>query len=220
MENAFEVEAQPRTDTGKGASRRLRQAGLVPGIVYGAHQDPEMISVVHTDLLRRLDNEAFYSRILDLKIDGKSEQVILKDLQRHPARPYVVHADFLRVSATEKLKTRVPLHFIGDDLSPGLKAGGAISRHVTDVDVSCLPADLPEFIEVDVSALEIGDNILLSGLSLPSGVELVALAQEGDHDVPVVSVHVMHTGPDEEDEAVGEADVVGEAGEVDEAPAS
>ncbi|MES9857538.1 MAG: 50S ribosomal protein L25/general stress protein Ctc [Sedimenticola sp.] len=208
MKELFEVEAQLRSDTGKGASRRLRRTGLVPGIVYGARKDPVMISLVHTGLARHLDNEAFYSHILNLTIDGKSEQVILKDLHRHPAKPIIMHADFLRVSATEKLKTHVPLHFIGEDLAPGIKAGGVVSRHLTEVDVICLPGDLPEFIEVDVSAMEIGDLILMSGLSLPSGVELTSMVQEGDHDMPIVSIHVGHSGSDE-DEGEGEEGEVG-----------
>lgn len=202
MKEMFVINAQLRTDTGKGASRRLRHAGLVPGIVYGAHQDPAMISMVHSDLLRHLDHEAFYSHVLTLNIDGKSEQVILKDLQRHPARPFILHADFLRVSAKEKLKTNVPLHFVGEDVAPGVKAGGVVSHLVTEVEVSCLPGDLPEYIEVDVSALELGGAVMLSEISLPSGVELPALGQDDAQDVQVVSIHAAHVAAEdgEEDE--------------------
>ncbi|WP_029134778.1 50S ribosomal protein L25/general stress protein Ctc [Sedimenticola selenatireducens] len=204
MKDVFVVNAQLRTDTGKGASRRLRHAGLVPGIVYGAHQDPAMISMVHSDLIQRLDQEAFYSHILTLKIDGKSEQVILKDLQRHPARPFIMHADFLRVSAKEKLKTHVPLHFVGENVSPGVKAGGVVSHLLTEVDVSCLPGDLPEYIEVNVSGLAIGDAVMLSELALPKGVELPALAQDEPQDVQVVSIHTAHVAVEEGEAEEGE----------------
>ena len=210
MKDVFVVEAQLRTDTGKGASRRLRHAGLVPGIVYGAHQDPEMVSLVHSDLVQHLDHEAFYSHVLTLKIDDKPEQVILKDLQRHPAKPFVMHADFLRVSAKEKLKTQVPLHFVGEDVAPGSKAGGVVSHLVTEVEVSCLPGDLPEFIEVDISGLDMGGAVMLSELVLPKGVELPALAQDEPQDVQVVSIHAPHTGGDEEE---GEAEEEGAAEE-------
>ncbi|PLX60451.1 50S ribosomal protein L25/general stress protein Ctc [Sedimenticola selenatireducens] len=199
MKEVFVVNAQLRTDTGKGASRRLRHAGLVLGIVYGAHQDPAMISMVHSDLIQRLDQEAFYSHILTLKIDGKSEQVILKDLQRHPARPFIMHADFLRVSAKEKLKTHVPLHFVGEDVAPGVKAGGVVSHLLTEVEVSCLPGDLPEYIEVNVAGLEVGDAAMLSEVALPKGVELPALAQDEPQDVQVVSIHTAHVAVEEDE---------------------
>ncbi|WP_428608441.1 50S ribosomal protein L25/general stress protein Ctc [Sedimenticola sp.] len=204
MKEAFVVNAQLRTDTGKGASRRLRHAGLVPGIVYGAHQDPAMISMVHSDLIQHLNQEAFYSHVLTLKIDGKSEQVILKDLQRHPARPFIMHADFLRVSAKEKLKTHVPLHFVGEEVAPGVKAGGVVSHLLTEVDVSCLPGDLPEYIEVNVSALGLGEAVMLSELVLPKGVELPALAQDDAQDVQVVSIHAAHVAVEEDEAGEGE----------------
>ncbi len=209
MKEMFVINAQLRTDTGKGASRRLRHAGLVPGIVYGAHQDPAMISMVHSDLLRHLDHEAFYSHVLTLNIDGKSEQVILKDLQRHPARPFILHADFLRVSAKEKLKTNVPLHFVGEDVAPGVKASGVVSHLLTEVEVSCLPGDLPEYIEVDISALELGGAVMLSEISLPSGVELPALAQDDAQDVQIVSIHAAHVAAEdgeEDEEGAGTAE--------------
>ncbi len=204
MKDVFVVNAQLRTDTGKGASRRLRHAGLVPGIVYGAHQDPAMISMVHSDLIQRLDQEAFYSHILTLKIDGKSEQVILKDLQRHPARPFIMHADFLRVSAKEKLKTHVPLHFVGEEVSPGVKAGGVVSHLLTEVEVSCLPGDLPEYIEVNVAGLAIGDAVMLSEVVLPKGIELPALAHDEPQDVQVVSIHAAHVAAEDEETEEGE----------------
>lgn len=213
MENVFEIEAQDREDTGKGASRRLRRQGLVPGILYGASdRPPRMISLVHHELAHHLETEAFYSRILTLKIGDQKQDVILKDLQRQPAKAFILHVDFQRVRATEKLRTHIPLHFINEERCLGVKAGGVLSRSITDVDVSCLPADLPEFIEVDVAKLEIGDSIPLSELTVPDGVELTLLAGGGD-DVPVVSVHSVQIAEEEEEgegpegiEAEGEVD--------------
>ncbi|OOZ37774.1 50S ribosomal protein L25/general stress protein Ctc [Solemya velesiana gill symbiont] len=211
MSDLFEIEAQPRSDAGKGASRRLRRTGQVPGILYGAHQDPEMISVGHNELIQHLEHEVFYSHILSLKLDGKEQQVILKDLQRHPAKPFVTHVDFLRVSADEKIKTHVPVHFINEDTAPGVKMGGAVSHHITDLEVSCLPKDLPEFIEVDMDGMEIGDIILMSGVALPEGVELPALASGApEHDLPVVSVHGAHAVEEEEEMGAAEGEAEGE----------
>jgi len=199
MSEVFEIEAKLRSDAGKGASRRLRREDQVPAVVYGAHKDAVMVTLGHTDLLRHLEHEAFYSHILSLKIDGKAEQVILKDLQRHPAKPFILHADFLRVSAKEKFKTHVPLHFTGEDVAPGIKSGGAVSHHITDIEVMCLPKDLPEYIEVDLSAMEVGDAIMLSALVLPKGVEMPSLGADNENDLPVVAVHTGHMDSDEDD---------------------
>ncbi|MEW8042734.1 MAG: 50S ribosomal protein L25/general stress protein Ctc [gamma proteobacterium symbiont of Phacoides pectinatus] len=207
MKELFEVEARSRGDMGKGASRRLRRTGQVPGIVYGAHKEPAMISLTHSEILLHLEHESFYSHILNLKVDGKGEQVILKDLQRHPAKPFIMHVDFQRVSAKEKIRLNVPLHFANEEDAPGVKMGGVVSHHLTDIEVSCLPADLPEFIEVDVGAMEMGDIILMSGIKLPKGVELPALAAEDANDEPVVSVHGAGGGDaDEGGEEAGEAE--------------
>ncbi len=207
MKNEFEINAQSRADAGKGASRRLRHTGQVPGIVYGGKSEPKMISLLHNELIQHLEHEAFYSHILSLKIDGKAEQVILKDLQRHPARPLVMHADFQRVSADTKIRTSVPLHFVGEDVAPGVKMGGAVSHSATSVEVICLPKDLPEFIGVDMSKMEIGDNVHLSQLVLPKGVEIPALAQGEEQDALVVSIHSAHGAADEEEgDSSGEAE--------------
>ncbi len=206
MSENFEIESKLRSDAGKGASRRLRREGLVPAVVYGAHKDPVMVAVDHISFLRHLESEAFYSHILSLKIDGKAEKVILKDLQRHPAKPIVQHIDFLRVSAKEKLKTNVPLHFVGEDVAPGMKQGGLLSHHITDVEVACLPKDLPEYIEVDASQMDIGDVIMLSALVLPKGVELPGLGIENEHDLPVVALSTGHTADEDEDEESGEVE--------------
>lgn len=217
MKNEFEINAESRDDAGKGASRRLRRSGQVPGIIYGGKSEPKMISLQHNELVLHLEHEAFYSHILNIKVDGKGEKVILKDLQRHPAKPIVMHADFQRVSADTKLRTSVPLHFIGEDVAPGVKMGGAVSHYMTSVEILCLPKDLPEFINVEMGEMEIGDNVHLSELDLPEGVEIPALAQGDGQDALVVSLHSGHTGMEEGDGAEG--DTESEAGAAD-TPAS
>ncbi|WP_043751463.1 50S ribosomal protein L25/general stress protein Ctc [Imhoffiella purpurea] len=193
----FDVIAQPRAESGKGASRRLRRSGRVPAIVYGAHEEPEMVSVSHNELLKHLEHEAFYSHILDLKLGDRSAKVVLKDLQRHPAKPFILHVDFMRVSQGETLKMVVPLHFLNEDTCKGVKAGGQVSHNITEVEIVCLPKDLPEFIAVDLSELEVGAIVHLSELSMPEGV---ALSHVPDPDEPVVVVHGARAGGDEEEE--------------------
>lgn len=213
MSANFTVNAEPRTDTGKGASRRLRRTGQIPGIVYGAHKEPTMISLKHNELSRHLEEEAFYSNLLTLKLGGNEETVVLKDLQRHPAKPLLVHADFQRVQADEKIRMHVPLHFIGEDRCPGIKAGGKASHQLIDVEINCLPKDLPEFIDVDVSEMNIGDAIHLSEMKLPVGVEFPS--SEGE-DYIVVNIHSGHIGDEDEDEDDDEGGEVADAGEVTE----
>jgi large subunit ribosomal protein L25 len=196
MSESFDVIAQPRTLAGKGASRRLRKAGLVPAIVYGGTQEPEMISLVHNDLIQSLDNEAFYSHILNLKVGDATASVVLKDLQRHPAKPFVQHADFQRISADEKIRMMVPLHFDNEATSKGVKAGGVVSHNLTELEIVCLPKDLPEFILIDLAQMAVGDVVHLSEVPLPEGVEL---AHAPDPDVPVVIVHGHHGGGEVEE---------------------
>jgi large subunit ribosomal protein L25 len=187
----FELEAEVRGDVGKGASRRLRHADKVPAVIYGAGEQPIALTLDHNKTLNALSHEAFYSHILTLKVGKKNEKVILKDVQRHPAKPRISHIDFLRIRADQKLHMHVPLHFIGEEDAPGVKEGGVFSHQMTGVEVSCLPANLPEFIEVDVSNLMLDQSVHLSELKLPKGVELVAFAHgvEG-HDQSVISVHI------------------------------
>lgn len=196
MSVSFEVNAQPRTGTGTGASRRLRRTGLVPAIVYGAHQDPEMVSVSHNELLKHLEHEAFYSHVLDLKVGDEVTKVVLKDMQRHPAKPFILHVDFMRVSQDEKLKMVVPLHFLNEDTCKGVKMGGVASHTITEVEIVCLPKDLPEFIGVDMAEMEIGSIVHLSELVLPEGV---ALAHAPDPDEPVVVIHGARGGSEEDE---------------------
>jgi large subunit ribosomal protein L25 len=201
----FELDAETRQDIGKGASRRLRHAHKVPAVIYGANKPPVSLTLDHNKVVHALSHEAFYSHILTLKIEKESEKVILKSVQRDPARPRVLHIDFLRISADQKLHMHVPLHFIGDDKASGVKDGGIIAHLISDIEVSCLPANLPEFIEVDTSKMQLNETLHLSDLKLPHGVELVAFSHgvEG-HDLPVASIHKPRII--DEDEIVAETD--------------
>jgi len=191
MSQTFTITAVSRDDKGKGASRRLRREGLVPGIVYGGGKDPQMIATPHNKLVQHLEHEAFYSSILELELDGNTERVVLKDLQRHPAKPFILHFDLQRVADTDRIRMHVPLHFVGEDKAPGIKAGGKIHHALIDLEVICAAKDLPEYIEVDVSGMNVGDMIHLTDLKLPEGVEIVALTHgdEAAHDEAVVSLH-------------------------------
>jgi large subunit ribosomal protein L25 len=205
----FILNAEARADVGKGASRRLRRQGAkVPAIIYGGDKEPENISIPQKDLVKQLENEAFYSHIISIKQGNDSQDVILKDLQRHPAKSQILHADFMRVSSTKKLHTRVPLHFLNEDVCVGVKMqGGTILHSMTELEVSCLPADLPEYIEVDLAKAEAGHIVHISDLTLPQGVESVALSHGADHDLPVVTVNKPKTGGVEE---TGEESAEGE----------
>ena len=202
MGTSFELSAESRNDMGKGASRRLRRTGKVPAVIYGGDAEPQSLSLVHNELMHRLQDEAFYSHILTVTIDGKPVQAVLRDLQRHPARPVILHADLQRVSANEKMHLRVPLHFIGADVSPGVKtAGGLFIHELNEVDVECLPANLPEFIEVDVTGMKVGDHLHLSDLIMPAGVDLVELHRGEGHDLAVAHIEPPRTGGEEVAEA-------------------
>ncbi len=200
MSEDFKLDASARNDLGKGASRRLRRlADQVPGIIYGGKEAPQGISVAHKELIRHLESEAFYSHIISLSVDGKTQDVILKDLQRHPSKPTVLHVDFLRVDRATKLHTNVPLHFLNEATSVGVKTqGGKIVHNLTQLDITCLPQDLPEFIEVDLTEMEAGQILHISDLKLPKGVTSTALAQGADHDLAVVTILKAKGGADEE----------------------
>lgn len=207
----FVLETQSRELTGKGASRRLRrESSLVPGIIYGDDKAPEMIAMPQKDLIKHLENEAFYSHIITVNVDGVGQEVIVKDLQRHPARPTIYHIDLLRVSKTKKLTTRVPLHFINESASVGVKVqGGLVNHSMTELEVSCLASNLPEFIEVDLVDVEIGQIVHISDLTLPEGVESVALNHGADHDLPVATIN-KPKGVAIEDEEAAEEEEAGE----------
>jgi len=210
MSTGFELTAVSRNDLGKSATRRLRKENKVPAVVYGAGSEPVSITLGHNELLHSTENEAFFSHILSLKIDGKKENVVIKDLQRHPSKSILMHADFLRINLKEKLKVHVPIHFVGEDDAPGVKQGGVVTHDLVDVEVECLPKNLPEFIEVDVSALAIGESLHLSDIKLLKGLEIVALAQGDDHDLQVVAIHANRAAEVEETEDSAEAEEGGE----------
>ena len=201
MSTDFILQAKGREDTGKGASRRLRRlAGEVPAIVYGGKKNPTKIALTHKDVVKSLENEAFFSSIISLDIEGASEDVIIKDIQRHPAKKIVLHMDFFRVSKTTVLQTKVPLHFINEDTCPGVKLGGGIVAHtMTDIEIQCLPKNLPEFIEVDMAEVDLGDIVHISDIVLPEGVESVALNLGADHDLSVATINKPKAVEVEED---------------------
>lgn len=203
MTQTFVVEAEPRVAQGTGASRRLRRTGKIPAIIYGGNDGPQNITISHNELLKQLKVEAFYAHILTIELEGKKVQAVLKDLQRHPVRDEVYHADFQRVVADQMLRKSVPLHFIGEDVAPGIKLGGGMIEHfINEVEIECLPADLPEFIAVDVSKLALGEVIHLADLSLPQGVTLIELKH--DNNIGVVSCHLTKVGKLDEEEAEGD----------------
>ncbi len=190
MSVKFELNAEPRSEKGTGASRRLRRAGKVPAILYGAGKDPVSLSIEHDPLWHHTRHEAFFTSVLTIKIDGKIvDQAIVRDLHMHPYKPRVSHLDLQRVSATERLHLPVPLHFIGQETAPGVKLeGGLIAHLMTEVDVSCLPSQLPEFLTVDVSNLHVGDSVHLSNLTLPDGVVLTDLTHGNDLAIATITV--------------------------------
>lgn len=186
----FTLNATVRTDEGKGASRRLRHAQQIPAVIYGGGQEAQSITIALKELAKGLEHEAFYSHILTLTIDGKPQQAVLKALQRHPAKNTPMHADFLRVDAAHKLVMRVPLHFTNLEGCVGVKAeGGVISLVASDVEIACLPGNLPEYLTVDLIDVHVGTTLHLSDIKLPEGVEIPALAQGHDYDQPIANVH-------------------------------
>ena len=209
MSEDFVLNAELRADTGKGASRRLRHAGKVPAILYGAGKEPTALTLIHNELAHQVENEAFFSHILKVNVDGKGEQAIVKDLQRHPSRPVIMHIDLQRVSATEKIRVQVPIHFVNEDKAPGVKEGGLITHSVTEVEIACLPGNLPEYIEVDLSGLELNDIFHLTDIKLPEGTELVELTHGEGHDQPVASVHMPRAAKETSEEEEG-AEAAGE----------
>ncbi|MEZ5573607.1 MAG: 50S ribosomal protein L25/general stress protein Ctc [Halioglobus sp.] len=198
MSDQFELNAEVRTDLGKGASRRLRRFdGQVPAIIYGGDKEPQPLSLVRKDLEKALENEAFYSHVLVVNVGKVKEKAILKDLQRHPAKNRVTHVDFLRIKDDVALRVHVPIHFLNETTCYGVKTqGGMIQHQATDIEVQCLPADIPTFIEVDMLKVETGQIVHLSEITLPPGVTSVALALGEDHDLAIASV-IAPKGGDE-----------------------
>jgi len=203
----IEINAETRTDLGKGASRRLRHQEKLPAIVYG-EGEPLSLTIDQREMRPQVNNEVFYSSIVSLKIDGKkAEKVIVRDIQHHPYKIDVMHIDFQRISAKKKMHIHVPLHFIGEDVAPGVKAGGLVSHVANEVEIECLPKDIPEFIEVDISALELGGSIHLTEMTMPKGVTLTALSHgDENHDTAIVSIHAPKVVKEETEEAPAAAE--------------
>lgn len=203
MSSVFEFDAVGRANAGTSSAKAIRRNGNIPAVVYGGSAEPELIELSHNEVTKRLANEAVYSHILKLNIDGKVQNAVLKDMSRHPAKDTIIHMDFMRVVMGEKFKTNVPLHFVNEEISPGVKEGGVVMHSMVDVEIECLPKDLPEYIEVDLSGLGIGDSIHLSDVVVPDGVSILLLAHDEDHDLSVVQVMKTRGASDEEGE--GEA---------------
>ena len=212
--NEFEVVARPRAELGTNASRRLRREGRIPAILYGGGKDSTPLSLEESRIRKQIENEAFAAHVLTVKVDDEESQAVLKSVHRDPATERVLHMDFQRISATSEIHMHVPLHFVNEENCPGRKAGGIVTRLLVEVEVGCLPKDLPEYIEIDMSALDVGDAVHLSELVLPEGVHVMALAHNPDNDQPIVSV--QHP---QKLEAVAE-EAAGEEGAEAEAPAA
>ena len=209
---SISINAVKRDVKGTGASRRTRRAGNVPGVVYGGGQAAVNLEMNHKELFLQFRHEAFHASILDLILDGKKESVLLRDYQMHPVRNTIQHIDFQRVSANEKIHVKVPFHFLHEDTAPGVKIGGGIVAHIlTEAEVSCLPKDLPEFIEVDLAALEIGHSVHLSQIILPKGIEFVALTHGNDAAVAAIAKTRGGISTDEAADATVAADAAAES---------
>jgi large subunit ribosomal protein L25 len=226
MAKKFDLVAEIREDQGKGASRRLRHAGKVPAIIYGAGRPPRALSFDHNKVIKQLENESFYSSILNIKVGEKSQAAIVKDIQRHPAKARIMHMDLQRIVEDVKIKMNVPIHFLNAEEAEGVKTGGgSVSQLINDVEVTCLPKDLPEYFEVDILTLGLDEMLKLSDITLPEGVEIPQLAQGPEQDRPIVSIHIIKVAVIEEEveegaeeEGVVEEGAEGEAaGEGDEA---
>ena len=209
MSQTHEIKAQSRKDEGKGASRRLRHAGFVPAVVYGAEQAPQNIQIEHNTILLAAKHEWFFSSILDLNVDGKVQKVLVRDWQKHPFKQLMMHMDFLRINEKEALRVSVPLHFLNQEASAAGKTSGVvISHNLTELEISCLPKNLPEFIELDLADLKPGDIIHMSQIKLPAGVEIPALHLGASHDSAVVTANTVKAEVEEApaaDVAEGEA---------------
>jgi len=214
MAAIFKISAEKREAKGTGASRRLRRAGRVPGIIYGADKDPEMVSFDHNKTHHLLENEAFHTSIIDVETGSESQQAILRDVHYHPFQQLVLHMDLQRVSASEKIHMRVPLHILGDEVSPGVKfQEGIVSHLMNELDVTCMASNLPEYLEADVSELNLHESLHLSDIKLPEGVELTSMLHGGD-DLAVVTIAAVRGSVEEEEEEPAE----GEEGEEPEEP--
>ncbi len=208
MSSVFEFEAVSRANAGTGTAKAVRRQGNIPAVVYGGSSEPELIELKHSEVVKNLAKEAVYSHILTLNIDGKVQNAVLKDLQRHPAKDSIIHMDFMRVSMDEKIKVRVPLHFINEETSVGVKAGGVVTHSVVEIEVACFPGKLPEFIEVDLAEIGIGESIHLQDIVVAEGIEILALTHGEDHNLPVAQIIKTRSAASDGDD--GAADAVAE----------
>ena len=217
MSVSFVINAEVRTDEGKGASRRLRRLeGKMPAVIYGTDQDAQSLTLIRKDFEYMLENEACFSSILEVQVDGKSQNAIIKDIQRHPAKGFPMHADFLRVRMDQAIKVNVPLHFINEEQCTGVKLGGGmIQKQATDIEIQCLPKDLPEYLEVDMLEVELGGIVHLSDITLPEGAIANALELGDDHDLAIASV-IAPRGIKDDDEDEASADAEGDSESSDE----
>ena len=208
MASKHEIKAQFRKDEGKGASRRLRHADLVPAVIYGGTQPPQSLQLVHNDIALAARNEWFFSSLLDLNIEGTVHKVLLRDLQRHPVQPRVLHLDFQRIDERKPIRLKVPLHFLGQEKSPAGKLAGVLITHeINEIEIACLPSRLPEHIDVDLSKLEKGDIVHLSSIALPEGVEIPALKLGKEHDLAIALAREARVEVEEETAAPVAAEV-------------
>jgi large subunit ribosomal protein L25 len=216
----FELNAELRTDKGKGASRRLRRnADMIPAILYGAGKDPQSLTLAHKDIHKACENEAFFSNIITINAGGDSQQAIIKDLQRHPAKDRIMHADFLRIQMDQAITVEVPLHFLNEDSCLGVRQGGGnVSHNMTSIEISCLPGDLPEYIEVDIEDLDLGDAIHMSGLKLAEELSIPSLQQGPDHDHVVVSVNAPKRAEELDEETASAEDAPADESDGDDEP--
>jgi len=206
MSSVFEFEAVSRANKGTAAAKAVRRNGEIPAVIYGGTSEPEHIVLNGNEVEKSLKNEAVYAHVLELSVDGKAQNVVLKGLQRHPVKEGVIHMDFLRVNMNEKIKVHVPLHFINQDISVGVKAGGVITHSMVEVEVACLPAALPEYIEVDMATVDVGGSVHLAELVVAEGIEIVALTHGEDHNLPVAQVVKSRAAASEDEEVVADAD--------------
>ncbi len=212
----FSINAQLRSAAGKGENRRMRRSGRVPAVIYGGNGEAVSLSLDHNEVSHHLENEAFYSHILTMDVDGKEEMVILRDLQRHPSKPQILHMDFFRVTADREITVNVPLHFLNEETCIGVKQQGGIVSHLQkDVEISCLPKHLPEYLEIDISGLELGHSLHLSDVVLPEGLTIVALTHGGasDHAIVAVIKPKVALREDEAEAEAGEGEGEGEGAE-------
>ncbi len=226
MADDFDLIAELRDDKGKGASRRLRREGKVPAILYGGGRPPRNLAFDQNRVIQQLENESFYSSVLSVKVGDKEQAVILKDLQRHPAKRQILHMDLQRIREDEEIRMNVPIHFLNEDIAVGVKqSGGKVSHLMTDVEVVCLPKDLPEYLEIDIADVELNEMRYISDIPLPEGVTIPLLAQGEEADQPIVSIQIIKEMVIEEEEealeeavAAGEVPVAGEEAEEEGAP--